>query len=348
MSGANERNGVSAGLRLATAEDDPAIAELIGACFPGNPKARLEVLRWQYRANPFGPAVSVVHEDEGRLVGHFTTFPMAGLLGGRPAMLGNAVDAAVAPSHQGRRLFTPLAAALYAACAEAGIGASYSFIANPAALRGVVRAGGREVGRLRTLVLATDERWLARRFHVPVAVASILRRAAFRTAGTRGRALEQAPEGLDELWSRTVAGGGMGNGVIRDGRWWRWRYGESPLGPYRFIEVRNGARLDAALVLVEREDFGGRFAYVLELLAADPEAAATAIATAAAELPGVAGLATQLAPGSPLERLARRAGLRPLPRRLQPKSTALVVVDHTGRLPATTRWQVAWGDQDHL
>ena len=42
------------------ATDDEAIAACIGAAFPGNPKARPEVLRWQYRDNPFGETASWV------------------------------------------------------------------------------------------------------------------------------------------------------------------------------------------------------------------------------------------------------------------------------------------------
>ena len=41
-------------LRAAGPGDDEAVAALIGEAFPGNPKARVEVLRWQYRDNPFG------------------------------------------------------------------------------------------------------------------------------------------------------------------------------------------------------------------------------------------------------------------------------------------------------
>ena len=52
-------------LRAATAADDPAIAACIGAAFPSNPKAHLDVLRWQYRDNPFGETASWVEEDDG-------------------------------------------------------------------------------------------------------------------------------------------------------------------------------------------------------------------------------------------------------------------------------------------
>ena len=34
-------------LREATPDDDEAVAALIGEAFPGNPKAAVEVLRWQ-------------------------------------------------------------------------------------------------------------------------------------------------------------------------------------------------------------------------------------------------------------------------------------------------------------
>ena len=45
-------------LRPATPDDDVAIAACIAEAFPANPKARVDVLRWQYRDNPFGDTAS--------------------------------------------------------------------------------------------------------------------------------------------------------------------------------------------------------------------------------------------------------------------------------------------------
>jgi hypothetical protein len=201
---------------------------------------------------------------------------------------------------------------------------------------------------LRTLVLATDADWLARRFHLPTLVAKGLRRAAFRTSSPGGALVDAPPSGLDDLWARVVAASDIRNGVVRDSAWWAWRYERSPLGPYRYVEVREAGRLQAAAVVAEREDFGGRFGYVLELLAVEPSAAHAAVATAANDIAGVVGLVTQVMGGSALDRLSRAGGLRRLPRRLEPKTTRFGIADHTGTLGSVDDWHVGWGDQDHL
>ena len=335
-------------------DDDPAIAACIGESFPDNPKSRLDVLRWQYRDNPFGTTAGWVWEDEGRIVGHYSAYPLPYLLDGEPATGANAVDAAIAPTHQGRRLFTPLAEALYRDCAAAGMPVAVCYASNPVAMRGVAKAGVEWQPQLRTLVLAADDAWLARRFRVPRPLAAAARRAAFGLGrGSTGTEVEQSPDGLDDLWRRVVDRGGIRNGVDRGQRWWRWRYDASPLGPYRRFEHRAptaGGRLAAAAVVAVRDDFGGRFGYLLELLAEDGDAAKAVVRAAATTVDGLSGLATIAVDGGPLHRLAKDAGLRTLPRRLEPKGAWYGLVDTTGQHPArpSAPWHVGWGDLDHL
>lgn len=336
-------------LRRATAADDEAVAGCIAAAFPGNPKARVEVLRWQYRENPFGETVGWVWEDDGRVVAHYSTYPMPYLLDGAPAVGGNAVDAAVVPSHQGRRLFTPLSAALYEDCLARGMAAVVCYASNPIAMQGVARAGVRWMPRLRALVLAVDDAWLGRRFHVPASVGAVVRRVGFGLGrGPVGYEVEVPPAGVEALWRRTVARHGIRNGVDRGGAWWAWRYGASPLGPYRFLSVHRGDELVGAAVVTVREDFGGRFGYLLELLA-DDRHAARSVLRAAAAIEGISGLATVAVDGGPLHRLARSAGMRTLPKRLEPKGGAWYGVLATPELdPSGRAWHVGWGDMDHL
>lgn len=337
-------------LREAGSGDDAAIAGLIGEAFPGNPKAGLGVLRWQYRDNPFGTTSSWVWEEGDRVVAHYSAYPVPYLLDGAPAVAGNAVDAAVAPSHQGRRLFTPLARALYEDCAVKGMPVAVCYASNPIAMKGVARAGVEWQPRLRTLVLAVDDAWLGRRFHVPAAVGGAVRRVVFGLGrGPAGEAVDGPPDGIEDLWRRTVRAGGIRNGINRGDAWFRWRYGASPLGPYHQVAVRRGGVLAAAAVTTVREDFGGRFAYLLELQADDADAARAALRTVAA-IDGISGVATVAVERGPLHRLATAAGMRTLPHRLEPKGGAWYgLVDTTGgdrRLDAP--WHVGWGDMDHL
>jgi GNAT superfamily N-acetyltransferase len=337
-------------LRAATRADDAGMRAVIAAAFPDNPKQRAEVTAWQYWDNPFGASAAWVYEDDGRIVATYTAFPMPAVLDGTPALAGNGVDAAVDPAYQGRKLFAPLARALYAAAAEAGMAVTICFINNPFAIRGTTRAGWLEVGRLGVWVLGVDDAWLGHRAHVPPAVAGVARRAVWRLG--KGPTAERCdlPDGLDDLWRRA---GGVTTGVIRDQRWWQWRYGDHPDPRYEYFEVRRPGGLAGASVATVREAFGGTFVYLLELLADDADAA-RAIGRAAqvyARSIGAAGVAIMGVPGSRLAERARQAGFVHLPARLDPKPTSYGAVPNDGTTwahLARLRWSISWGDLDHL
>jgi predicted N-acetyltransferase YhbS len=343
-------------LRAATRADDAGMRAVIAASFPDNPKQRAEITAWQYWGNPFGPTAAWVWEDEGRIVATYTSYPMPAVLEGRPAIAGNGVDAAVDPAYQGRRLFEPLARALYAGAADAGMAVTMCFINNPLAIRGTTKAGWLDVGRLTVWVLAVDDAWLGRRVHLPAAVAGIGRRAVWRLGrGSSAEIVDGVPAGLDALWSSS---GGVTTGVVRDQAWWDWRYGGHPDRPYRFLEVRRGSggsvrSLAGAAVAITREAFGGRFVYLLELLAADDDvgAALGRAAAAHARAEGAAGVALMGLARSRVAQRAVEAGFRRLPARMDPKPTSFGAVPndgHTWAHLATLPWSVSWGDLDHL
>lgn len=338
--------------------EDDAIRACIATAFPDNPKARADVLAWQYRDNPFGATPSWVWaEDDGTVVAHYSAYPVPVVLDGEPATACIGVDAAVAPTHQGQRLFGPLARALYDDCGTQGMPVTMCYPSNPIAVKGITSAGWLEVARLRTLVLALDDAWIGRRFHLPAPrlTGGAIRTAVFGRRASPGEAEETSapPAGLDELWAATGGASGnapVPNGIRRDAAWWDWRY-NTPMGPYRFVELRSQT-LSAAAVVTERADFGGRFAYLLELTALDGAAARSVVARAAlmAAENGCAGLATVAVEGSPLFRLAKAAGLRVLPQRLEPKGLWFGFVDNAGGRTSLSSapWSIAWGDLDHL
>jgi len=338
-------------LRAATRADDAGMRAVIAAAFPDNPKQRAEITAWQYWGNPFGPTTAWVWEDDGRIIATYTAYPMPAVLDGRPALAGNGVDAAVDPAYQGRRLFEPLARALYAGAADDGMAVTMCFINNPLAIRGTTKAGWLQVGRLVVWVLPVDDAWLGRRTHLPGPVAGLGRRAVWhRRRGPAASAVGGVPTGLDGLWSDA---GGVTTGVVRGQAWWDWRYGGHPDRPYRFLELRRTGGLAGAAVVTTREAFGGRFVYLLELVATDaPAAAALGRAAAAdARTEGAAGVAVMGLPGSRLAERAAQAGLRRLPARMDPKPTSFGAVPNDGATwshLATLPWSVSWGDLDHL
>jgi predicted N-acetyltransferase YhbS len=338
-------------LRRADASEDAAIRRLNDAAFPDNPKTRADIVRWQWWDNPFGETLVWVWEDDGEVIAQYVAFCMPGLIGGRPCTLTNGVDAAVDPRYQGRGLFKPLSRALYDDCV-AHDSPLLAYVSNPIAVRGISGAGWQEVARLRVLVLPLDDGWLGRRFHLPRPLAAAARHTAFRqrsAGGLRAAVVDAPPDDIDTLWAAVAPR--IPNGVARHGEWWRWRYAGHPDQPYRYLEVRRGGRLEAAAVTLPREDFGGRFHYVLELLATD-DAAARAIVAAVAngEVGPADGVALTAVPGSEHERTALAAGFRRLPVRLEPKPLHFGVVPHPtlAPAPASLQWSTSWGDLDHI
>ncbi len=338
-------------LRPAGLDDDEAMRALNAAAFETNPKTRSEITAWQWWGNPFGPTVAWVWEDDGIVVAQYLAYALPGRSAGRPITFALGVDAAIAPTHQGRRLFTPMANALIADAGERDMPLiSYP---NEQSVRAIARSGWHELAALDLYVLALDDHWLAAKLHLPSPVAGLVRRVAFRprraTPGMSVEVLGEPPEGIDDLWARVADP--RGSGVDRHAAWWRWRYAQHPDQPYQFIAVGSSGGLRAAAVVRTRTDLGGRFHCLLELLADDPAAAAAIVAALAEGILGPAhGVALTAMPGSPLARLASQAGLRRPPRRLLPRPIHFGLVPHPRVLPdpSALSWSTSWGDLDHI
>ena len=338
-------------LRRSGPDEDDELRALAARAFDDNPKSRAAITRWQWWGNPFGDTLVWVWEDEGRIVGQYVAYFAPARLHGRPARLTLGVDAAIDPDYQGRRLFSPLARALYDDC-NAHDAPLLAYPSLEASVRGIARAGWVQVARQRVRVTATDPAWLAQRFRVPRIAARAAKVTVFRTStppGLTANALTEPPADLDELWSAVEAD--HPNGIARTAAWWRWRYHEHPEETYHYLEVRDGARLVAATAARVREEFGGRFLCLLELLAVDGRAAKALVdAVAEGALGDADGVVLTCAPGSRLDRLAGQGGLRAVPKRLDPKPVFFGVVAHPHLLPDPTAvaWSTAWGDLDHI
>lgn len=347
-----EGSGRGPGIRLRAAgpEDGEAIGAVMAGSFAGNPKAEADVQAWQYWDNPFGRPCSWVAESGGRVVAHYAGVALPGVVDGRAVTLALGVDAATDPDFRGLGLFEQLARAVYAGSGQAGMPVTYC-LPNPNSLRGFRKAGGEDVGRARVLVAPLDPAWLARRFRAPV-VAGRAARVAFRLGSGAGAGMvADPPAGLDELWASVAPR--FGNGVARGAAWWEWRYARRPGGRYVMAEARRSGRLVGAAAAVCRDDLGGRFLCLLELVAEDRRAARALVgrmASAAAGPLGAAGLACTALAGTPVYRAARAGGLLPLPARLEPQPMHVGLVDNRASLPglARRRWTLSWGDLDHL
>jgi hypothetical protein len=337
-------------LRAASVDDVEAVCALMRRTFPDNAKADERILRWQYWENPFGPAVAWVWADGPRIVGHFGCIRYGALVGGVAATIGVAIDAAIDPDYQGRRLFGPLTTALFDDMARSGLPVTVSY-PNDKSVGGLVRGGWQEIGLLRTHLLMLDAGWYAKRVRVPRFVMSAVRRVLFRPprAGSDVVVEEAAPPAdLDGLWASLAPG--VMNGVVRDSTWFTWRYVSRPLTPYRFFSVRRGGRLVGVAVTTEREQHGGAFAYLLEFLAVDAEAARALVQVVSASYGGAVGVVLATLPGTSASRLALGAGLRLVPSRFEEKALHMGVIDNDASRGAGIRsdWTLGWGDLDHL
>jgi hypothetical protein len=339
-------------LRRAGRDEDAALRALNAAAFDHNPKARAEITAWQWWDNPFGEPLVWVWDDDGVPVAQYIGYCVPGVLRGRPQTFTIGVDAAVAPTHQGRRLFTPLSEALYADA----VAQDMPLMAYPNELsyRGIARAGWAEVARLRVHVQPIDDAWLAHRFHVSKVAASALRKVGFRrrrtAAGLVATAVAGVPDDIDELWSAVAPT--VANGIARDAAWWRWRYEGHPDHPYAYLAVRDGGgRLVAAVAARIRDDLGGRMLCLLELLAADEDGARAAVnALVDGALGPADGAALTANGGTRLDALAGRCGFRRLPPRLEPLPIRFGLVPHPSLVPDPTAlpWSTSWGDLDHI
>ncbi|MBK9180819.1 MAG: GNAT family N-acetyltransferase [Acidimicrobiales bacterium] len=350
-------------LRPAGPDDAEAVSALLAACFPHNPKADPEVLGHQLWSNPWGPPSSWVAEAGGRLVGQYTVFPVPGVVGGRPVLLGKGADAAVAPSHRGQGLFVRLAREAFRGAGRLGLAYTLNH-PNESSLRGFVQAGAVPVPGLDVLVRPLDPVWLGARLHLPGrAVAPLVHHwpgarrgpdgaGSGSGSGSGGVAVAETgavPDGLDALWARVVPS--YATGIERAAAWWRWRY-VAPTGTgHRLWAARDerGALVGAAATC-ERAELGGRFVAVLELLAAEAGVGRALLAAVAAGHAGASGLVTVALRGTAPGRLAAAGGLRRLPRRLQHRPVRFCVVDnlHLGRDASGLGWTFCWGDLDHL
>lgn len=340
-------------LRRAGRDDEADLLALNAEAFTFNPKARADIVAWQWWDNPFGETLVWVWDDGGRPVAQYVAYCVPGVLDGRPATLTCGVDAAVSPAYQGRRLFSPLSRALYDDCNAHG----WPLLAfpNAASIGGIRRAGWVEVARQRFHVLALDDAYLAERLHLPRALARAARAIAFRPGSTGGLRADSGagpPTDVDGLWAEVAPT--VRYGVARHGAWWDWRYGAHPDAPYRFLEVRDGGpggRLRAASVSRVREELGGRFHCLLEFLAADAASAAALVRAIVDGALGPAdGAVLEATPGSRLDHQAAAAGFRRLPVRLEPRAAYFGVVPHPELVPApaAVQWSTAWGDLDSI
>jgi GNAT superfamily N-acetyltransferase len=345
-------------IRLGSADDDEQIAQLLADGAPGNPKADLDVLRWQYRSEVYGPTLTVVAEAEGRIVGHYSAITLPVRIDGTPVRALRGVDIVTAVDHRRRGVFRRVATHLRDAAREAGAELLIS-TPNDQSLGTLQSLGWTLVGDPWAMVIVTQGRALAARapglMPVPVGVLATkllgLRHGRHRPDGdtaVSGTVPEDLPDDLAQL-SPLVE---PANGVVHGRAWWQWRYRDHPNHPYRFVTFRRQGRLAGVGVVSVRDDDIGPVLQLLDVFAEDPEAvrSVTYAATRLARDLDLGAVVAAALGGSDLHTLLRKAGFVTIPRRWQPRPIHVAAVDLTGELAslAGRTWAFSLGDQDHL
>jgi hypothetical protein len=338
-------------LRRGSEADATGLCRLLARTFPDNAKSDEAILRWQYFGSPYGDPVIMVMDADGEIVGAYTSIRYPAKVDGEATQVGLGIDAAIDRSHQARGNFGPMASALYSATGEAGMPLTVCY-PNQNSVKGIARVGWQEIGLLRTHLLPLDTSFYAQRSGMPRIVVAVGRRALKVRLPAIGYAVSEsdAPDAdVDGLWK--ILEPAVRNGVIRDHRWFQWRYADRPgRSVYRYFAVRHRGRLCGVAVTTVREQEGANFLFLLELLAINAAAGRALVHEIAARAGDVAGVILATLPSTSTSELAKRSGLRLVPQRFEPKQLHFGVVDNVDlqRDRRAERWTLGWGDLDHV
>ncbi|MBK5223925.1 MAG: GNAT family N-acetyltransferase [Acidimicrobiia bacterium] len=338
-------------VRIGGPDDDVAVAELLAAAATGNPKADVDVLRWQYRREEFGPTVTAVAELDGRLIAHYSLVGVPLVVDGRPVVAARGVDIVTAVDHRRQGIFRRVAVALF----DAGRAMGYqAVVSNPndSSIEVLGDLGFTACPDPQVHVVPVSGDAVAGRLPMPHALGAAAVALLGAVRGTDRPAvgahlLDAAPGDLDVLDGTLVPS----TGVVRDSRWWRWRYDGHPHRPYRFVEVRRRGRLIGAGAWSVRADPDGDVVQLLECVGVDDDARRQVVrsAVAAARAIGAGAVVSAALPRSVEALHLRRAGFVPVPRALQPRPIHMLVAPLGGWSAEVRRpWAFHLGDQDHL
>ena len=332
-------------LRKANRDDSDSIVELLGRCFPANPKAVRSVFNWQYWDNPAGECLAWMAVEDGEVVGHYAGMPVPIVADGAALVAAVGIDAATAPSHRGRGVFDRLLAALYDDVVAQGWSAVLAF-PNENSRRGFEKVGGVVVADFAVGAAVVDHGAVAQRFHVPGALGRAVGRLVGRFAAEgEGREVHDISPAVERLWEEVTARTALG--LRRDPAWQHWRYRMAPV-PYRFFELGDGSEV-RAFCITSRRSLGGLDAVtVLDLAFADPSDGASLLRHVKSVAGPAAVMVLSAPPDDPVWTAARAGGLRRLPERRLPEQIHFGVARPQLAGLEQPTWALPWGVLDHL
>lgn len=268
--------------------DEQAWSRLFRECFGKDKDAA--TLRWKYRDNPDGPALSLGAVDgDGAVVGTYAYMPRRFLRDGQPVTLMQASDAMTTAAWRGRGIFTGLDDQVCRLAGEQGVPWAFAY-SGRLSYQGFLRNGWELLGYATEYRLPFRARpWLRRRGRLGAAARPFafaldgsFERAAARSLASAARAepctpIERFDASVDDLFERCSPREGLVG--VRSARWLNWRYVDTPSRRQECFGIRRGDRLAGYVVC---EWFGGH-GFLVDLLAEDASVRGALLAHFAAE-----------------------------------------------------------------
>ncbi len=343
-----------------TPELAPAVLALHRRAWPEAEIGDERFFRWQYDANPAGPALSALARARtgGELIGQFGAIPLRLWVDGEERLGALGLNVVTDEAYRRQGVFAALGRAADERMAQAGAAIAFA-MPNESSFPGFVRRlGYTHAGDVPFLARPVNARRLAaRRLRVPgaPALAALLSQPFFpplpavarQVPGVTVERVEQIDAQFDYLW-RCVRGRERVM-VVRDASFLEWRFRHIPLRRYEILRARVQGQQAGYIVLRVSDVLGMRAGLVVDFLVAgdDPSAGDALLAGGLAYFAGedIDLIATLMLSHAPEYRVLRRAGFWPLPRALLPQRFRLVARDGPA-VRELRNWFFTLGDYD--
>ncbi|MFQ5890747.1 MAG: GNAT family N-acetyltransferase [Gemmatimonadota bacterium] len=294
---------------------------------------------WRYLDHPLTSATISLAEIDGRVVGAQPSYEIAVQVNGRDARGAVLLDVMTHPAYRRRGVFAGVVEHLRLSCREQGIRVLLT-TPNQAAARGFETfSAWRPLGELSPLVLPVDTVGLLagtagwRRLLAPL---SAPRRDLGGAGGGREslpddiQVSEDLPDSVTTLLRRFARV--APSMIVRTPEFLRWRFRPSLGRRYRFVVDHSGGTARGLAVTGTGTLLGRRILFLVELIAAVPDAGTVSrllhAARHLAREAEAAAILTYLPPHSPLLRALRSAGLWRVPRFLRPRPYVVWMASH--------------------
>jgi len=232
-------------------------------------KLTLEHFMWQYEINPAGSIKGFGAYLDGKIVAVYIVSPVRFIVQNEIVTGAQSMSTLTLPIAQGRGLFKKLAKMTYSDIYEnSSIKLVYGF-PNSNSVHGFTKhLNWTLLDPVPYLVRVLDTSYIFEKLKLshgisikipPIPTVRLYQRIKINR-------IKDLPEDIEGLWLKFRKN--VKIGIVRDEKYLRWRFENRPSTAYYFIEARNFTNeLKGIAVLRVAEKYGGRIAYIMELMA---------------------------------------------------------------------------------